>query len=365
MKSQYKTIGIHASAWILFLLYEWIFKQGVLQNPSASGFHLKLVIIRVLCLIVAVYFTTEVLVPRLFLKGRRLLFVLALIGTIAADTFLMKTANYFLVLQGVPGFATSYIQSICGLTGWLIFMGNIAFNISFVLMIFFINKWLKDDRKRKELEAAKKEAELQLLKSQLQPHFLFNTINNIYALSQKGSVHTSEMIYRLSALLEYMLYDSSRQWISLEREISYVKNYLEIEKIRYGQRLDVSFHTYGNFSQVQVPPLILLPFVENSFKHGLSQQTGACWLRIEVQYDGTELTMKVENSREEGTAAEVKKGGIGIANVRKRLEILLENDFDLRQLDDLNSYLVTLKLKPLKTEEHETTIRQVEVLSGG
>ena len=328
-------------------------------------FHLKIVGIRVWALIPAVYFTLYFLVPRFLLKGQRLLFTVLLILTIAADTLLMKTLNYFLVLQGVEGFAPTYIQSISGLTGWLIFMGNIAFNISFALMIFFINKWVKDDQKRQALEVANKEAELRLLKSQVQPHFLFNTLNNIYALSKKGSPHTTEMIYRLSGLLEYMLYDSSREWTPLEREITYIRHYLEIEKIRYGQRLDISFTTFGNIEALQVPPLVLLPFVENSFKHGLSQHTGACWIRIEITYTAPWLLLKVENSKPENEITPVKKGGLGIENVRKRLAILLDHNFELKQLDAPDSYLVTLKLIPKQTEQrHDKPARHLEVLGG-
>jgi sensor histidine kinase YesM len=277
----------------------------------------------------------------------------------------MKTLTYFLVLEGVAGYAPTYIQSISSLTGWMVFMGNIAFNVSFALMFFFINKWVIEDRKRKVLEAANKEAELQLLKSQVQPHFLFNTLNNIYALSRKGSPDTTEMIYRLSGLLEYMLYDSNREWTLLSRELAYIQNYLEIEKIRYGNRLDVSLNIFGNTEKVLIPPLVLLPFVENSFKHGLSQQTEACWLRIEVNYEGDWLFLKVENSKAEiEEDAVTKKGGIGIMNVRKRLSILLDDNYELNQFDSKDSYLVTLKLKPKQAKQHEKSAHSMEVLSG-
>jgi sensor histidine kinase YesM len=319
-----------------------------------------------LVLIPAVYVSLYWLVPRLFLKGKHVTFIISLFGVLVAATFVMKTLNYFLVLKGVEGFAPTYIKSISGLTGWLIFMGNIAFNVSFALMFFFINKWIIDDKKRRELEAANKEAELQLLKSQVQPHFLFNTLNNIYALSRKGSPDTTEMIYRLSGLLEYMLYDSNREWTLLSRELAYIQNYLEIEKIRYGNRLDVSFNIFGNTDAILIPPLVLLPFVENSFKHGLSQQTEACWLRIELNYDNEWLLMKVENSKAEKEADELeKKGGLGILNVRKRLSILLQDNYELNQFDSKDSYLVTLKLKPKQEEkQHEKSAHTMEMLSG-
>ncbi len=158
-------------AWLLFLLYEWIFKQGILLKPETSIFSLKIVTIRVLVLIPAVYISLYWLVPRFFLRGKRFAFILSLFGLIVASTLVMKTLNYFLVLKGVEGFALTYMKSISNLTGWLTFMGNIAFNVSFALMFFFINKWIINEKKRTELEAANKEAELQLLKSQVQPHF--------------------------------------------------------------------------------------------------------------------------------------------------------------------------------------------------
>jgi hypothetical protein len=365
LKKRHRNISFHVAAWVLFLLYEWIFKQGILLKPETSIFSLKIVAIRVFVLIPVVYVSLYLLVPRLFLIGRRLAFILALFGVIVAATLLMKSMNYFLVLKGVEGFAATYLKSISGFTGWLIFMGNIAFNVSFALMFFFVNKWLIDDKKRKELEAANKEAELQLLKSQVQPHFLFNTLNNIYALSRQGSPHTTEMIYRLSSLLEYMLYDSNQQWTMLSRELAYIKNYLEIEKIRYGNRLDVSFNTFGDIEGLSVPPLVLLPFVENSFKHGLSQQTDSCWLRIEINCDNDWLLMKVENSKaEKETTPAVSKGGIGILNVRKRLSILLEDDYELNQFDSKDSYLVTLKIRPKQFKQHEKSGPSMEVLSG-
>jgi hypothetical protein len=361
MQKKHRTVMMHALAWLLFLLYEWIFKQGLLFNPEKTVFHLKIVSIRIFCLIPAVYFTLYYLIPKFLLKGRGITFTATLILTIAADTLLMKTLNYFLVLQGVEGYAPTYIKSISGLTGWLIFMGNIAFNISFAMMFFFINKWVTDEKKRRELEAANKDAELRLLKSQVQPHFLFNTLNNIYALSQKDAAQTSEMIYRLSGLLEYMLYDSNQEWTSLDRELKYIDHYLQIEKIRYGKRLDIAFHTYGELEGLQVPPLILLPFVENSFKHGLSQTTGACWLRIEVSYQKPWLMMKVENSQPEEKASIQQPGGIGVTNVQKRLSILLEDDFELKQMDAPDSYLVTLKLQPKQMPAHEKIARHHEV----
>ncbi len=173
------------------------------------------------------------------------------------------------------------------------------------------------------------------------------------------------MIYRLSGLLEYMLYDSNKDLISMDREVDYIRNYLEIEKKRYGKRLDVYCSVQGEITKLWVPPLILLPFVENSFKHGLSKQIGDCWLRIDIVYDGNWLITKVENSKpDEDTPAPVKKGGLGIPNVRRRIDILLNGQYELKQSESSDSYLITLKLKPhIKEPQDDKTFRKMEVLS--
>lgn len=255
----YREIFIHAGAWLAFFFYEWIFKQGIINNPETSWFHFQVVLIRVLSLIPAVYLTLYSLIPRMLFRGERVRFTLALIVTILVDAFVMKSLTWWLVLSGREGFASSYGESLCNVTGWLIFSGNIAFNISFAAMLYLMNKWAIDEKRRQVLETAKKEAELSLLKSQVQPHFIFNTLNNIYALARKNATHTAEMIHRLSNLLAYMIYDSNRDWISLKQELTYIDDYIEIEKIRYGERLDVSIQVYAEVDNILVPPLIVLP----------------------------------------------------------------------------------------------------------
>jgi two-component system, LytTR family, sensor kinase len=364
MSKKAKEWALHIGIWLLFFVYEWLFKQGVYTNASQSLFHFNIVAIRVVVLMGAVYFTLYVLAEHLFLKGRKGMFLLSLLLTIVAATFVMKTLNHFLILQGTPFDKGGYLPSIISLQGWLIFMGNIAFNISFALMLYLISKWARQERERKELETAKKEAELQLLKSQVQPHFIFNTLNNLYSLSLKNSPHTPGMIYRLSALLEYMLYDSSQDWIPLEKELSYIRSYIELEQIRYGNRLDVAINLFDTPQDLSIPSLTLLPFVENSFKWGLSQQTGPCWLRMDISEASGWLSIKIENSKPETPIPPIKKGGLGLQNVRKRLDILYREDWELRLFDEPESFLVVLKLKTaIPPIRHEQPAQKLEVLS--
>jgi two-component system, LytTR family, sensor kinase len=336
---------IHGSAWLAFFLYEWIFKQGVLNNPETSYFHFQIVVIRVLTLMPVVYFTLYFLMPVLLFRGHRFGFVSGLMLAIVIDAFVMKSMTWVLILKGREGFADTYWKSLGNITGWLIFSGNIAFNISFAAMIYLINKWAIDEKTRQQLQTAKKEAELSLLKSQVQPHFIFNTLNNIYALSKRQAAETSEMIHRLSNLLAYMIYDSNKEWISLRQEVAYIEDYIAIEKIRYGDRLDVSLQIYTDTSRLTVPPLILLPFIENSFKHGLSMQAETCWIRIEITEVPGWIIFKVENSVSEEVNTSVRSGGTGISNVKKRLDILLNKNYSLSQTESGDRYLVALKLK--------------------
>jgi len=136
--------------------------------------------------------------------------------------------------------------------------------------IVIFKKWYIDELNSKKLAQEKLEAELKFLKSQIHPHFLFNTLNNLYALTLIKSEKTPDVVLKLSGLLDYMLYNSNDEFVSLEKEIEILESYLELEKLRYDKRLDLKYHLEGNIKNKQIAPLILLPFLENSFKHGAS-----------------------------------------------------------------------------------------------
>ena len=241
-------------------------------------------------------------------------------------------------------------------------------------MIYLIGKWKEQQRIAEVLKKEKLSAELELLQSQVQPHFIFNTLNNIYMLSMKGSPQTSDMIYRLSSLLSYMLYDSKQPTIALEKEVEYIKNYINLEKIRYGERLDVQLNVYKNVKGASIAPLLYLPLVENAFKHGASYSVKESWINIDISAKKNILTFKVENSVADEKIADNGFGnGLGLDNLRKRLDILYPNRYELKTLKEDNSYLAVLKIdlntfitegvSPLKKEtvKQENQKRQEEV----
>src|SRR5690349_19157445 len=200
--------------------------------------------------------------------------------------------------------------------------------------------------KQQELMQAQKEkitAELQLLKAQVHPHFLFNTLNNIYSFSMDNSPKTPELILKLSSLLNYMMNECNTKEVSLGKEMDVMRNYIDLERERYGNRLDISFNVQGDLKGKMIAPLLLLPFLENAFKHGLSQQIGRYWLTVDVVIKSDVLRCKIINSKNEYAA--YRENGIGIANVKKRLQFLYPAKHELKITDEGQFFVVWLSVR--------------------
>jgi hypothetical protein len=194
-----------------------------------------------------------------------------------------------------------------------------------------------------QLEKEKIGAELQMLKAQLHPHFLFNTLNNIYSHTQAVSETASGMIMNLSALLRYMLYECVKPLVLLQDELSMIKDYLALEQSRYGNELDIVVSLPENTGNLQIAPLMLLPFVENSIKHGANCVLENPWISLTVSVYGQQLDMKLINGKDPG--ADDSNAGIGIANVRKRLDLLYPHQHELTIVNEEDVYVVNLSIK--------------------
>lgn len=192
------------------------------------------------------------------------------------------------------------------------------------------------------LEREKASAELQMLKAQLHPHFLFNTLNNIYSFTQDVSEKASGMIMGLSQLLRYILYDCSKPLVPLDKELKMISDYIELESTRYDDSLDISLQL-PKASVHMIAPLMLLPFIENAFKHGASQMTEHPWISLNISIIGDTLSMKLINGKPEMT--KIIAPGIGIENVRKRIELLYPDQHKLIINDEKEMYIVNLDLK--------------------
>ncbi|RRB02239.1 sensor histidine kinase [Larkinella rosea] len=236
----------------------------------------------------------------------------------------------------VRGANLSYLL-MAGLRGGITVAG-------FVAAIKLVKIWYLKEQAFRQIEKEKFQAELQLLKSQIHPHFLFNTLNNLYALTLRKSEQSPAVVLKLSQLLSYMLYDCNASEVSLEKELAFIKNYVGLEQLRYGSRLDISLNFQGDLQGRQIAPLLLIPFLENAFKHGTSEQLEQAWIFMDLAVDDNVLTFKLVNSRDSDTFAPASVGGIGLQNVRKRLELLYPGKYQLTIQPEEETFLIDLTL---------------------
>lgn len=221
----------------------------------------------------------------------------------------------------------------------------LAIAIKQVKRTFYIQQeknQIEKDRLSTELKL--KEAELKLLKAQIHPHFLFNTLNNLYGLTLEKSDDAPALVLRLSEILDYILYRCEEKRVLLSEEIQNIVNYIEIEKIRYSEKLQLELNIGEDTGQLKIAPLILLPFVENAFKHGVSNHPDIGTVSLSFSLEKNELFFEIKNSKPLIKIADNKKG-IGLVNVKKRLELIYPGKFDLQIEDKKEFYSVNLTIE--------------------
>jgi two-component system, LytTR family, sensor kinase len=201
----------------------------------------------------------------------------------------------------------------------------------------------------------KLEAELKYLRHQTHPHFLFNTLNNIYALAKKKSDETAGVVLKLSKLLRFMLYETAQPLIALEDEIRMLEHYMDLEKIRYNDKLSISFSKDIRDERESIAPLLLLPFVENAFKHGASESRFASYIHVQMTLQNGILKFSVKNTKETNQPAcdgPITTTTIGLSNVKRQLE-LLYTEYDIQVLNESSVFIVLLTIN-LKTYAKDT-----------
>jgi len=221
-------------------------------------------------------------------------------------------------------------------------------DLNFAFFVLFsvesVRKQLTAKEKEKNLIKEKLEAELKFLKNQTNPHFLLNTLNNIYALARKKSDHTAEVVMRLSELLRFMLYETKSNRIKLADEIKVLEDYLELETIRYNQRLAVSFEKSIFSNDYTITPFLLLPFLENAFKHGISETRFESFIHVNITVNNHLLNFEIENSKEDCDHPK-PSSNIGLANVKRRLELTYSDyKLDVHNGSDVFKINLTLNL---------------------
>lgn len=274
--------------------------------------------------------------PKYLLKERFLQFTFIILLWAIAGYFLnyMYRAYIFIPIQKALHFTDSRNP---GAPGTYLMMTTTA---GITSMIVLFKYWAKKQQEWLHAEKEKVTVELQLLKAQVHPHFLFNTLNNIYSFALEKSPRTPELILKLSSLLSYILYDCKTEEVLLEKELEVMKNYIDLEKERYGNNIEISLNFEGEIKGQYIAPLLLLPFLENAFKHGTSEQLEKPWLSVDVAVKQHKLKCKIVNSKNE--CVPVRENGIGIKNVKKRLEFLYPNKHELKMNDEEDFFAVSL-----------------------
>ena len=211
--------------------------------------------------------------------------------------------------------------------------------------IKLLKRWWLKQKETEQLAKEKARAELQLLKAQIHPHFLFNTLNNIYFFTLSASAQAPEMIKKLSDMLRYILNECDRPTVPLEKEIKMIQDYMALEKIRYGEQMDMTIEMKGNSYNKVVTPLLLIPFIENSFKHGASKMLTHPYVKLSISIEEDNLLFLLTNNKPDVAAPPTRNGAIGLKNVRKRLQLLYPGTHELNIVNEPESFIVFLKIK--------------------
>jgi hypothetical protein len=317
------------------------------------------------------------LTPHLFLTYTMLLFVLprylmngkyftsicciAILLPITAyiNLFLIKNVNPWVLTHILPARFRITVPRGPAMSFFMAMMNSFkggATVAAFATGIKFIKFWYLKEQRNLQLQKENTDAQIQLLTAQVHPHFLFNTLNNIYSAVQTTSVPGSKMIMGLSDLLRYVLYEGKKPLVPLEKELQMIQEYINLEKIRYGNKLDIHYLITDKTDNIFIAPLLILPFVENCFKHGASNILENPWISLTIEMKETTLVMKLMNGKAVANEIKSDRQGIGISNVSKRLELLYKNKHELQVREEEEVFVVDLKVELIRMKEKETGV---------
>lgn len=330
----------------------WISVLAVLTfvhgNRSGSYFFIFIMIVVTLPVYIgATYFTLYFSVPRFLLQRRYLKFAQAFIYTFLGSIFLLVMLSLLLIFQGMPSWT---LHNAGNLEPVDMSISNRALGVFFVLFLATSIKFLKHlytmEQQNRLLSEEKLKAELSALRSQIHPHFLFNTLNSLYALALQKSDSAPEMILKLSEILDFMLHQSTKSKVPLNDEIDVIRNFIDLELLRHGSRVTVSQSWPTTEISVQIAPLMLLPLVENAFKHGASRIDGPVKIDLSLNLTDERMTFVITNDKpisvDKLSKSKSNGSGIGLANVALQLKLIYPERHHFQFEDLENQFIVKL-----------------------
>ena len=346
---KYTKISIHVLAWLLAVLMPGIQVGNILGTSLPPAYWIRQFIL--LCLLIPYFYgNLKFLTPTFLLNHKRGRFMLIHLGIIVSLQVVNGVIDALIDVRGAMIRTISQSLSI-DLSGnkWLLADFNlfltsvVVAGISTSLVV--VQEWRVNLNISKQIKEKQVAAELALLKAQIHPHFFFNTLNNIYSLSYEKVEDARTSIYKLSRMMRYLLYETPNNLTSLGKEINFVKDYMELMKLRMTDSMVIHFEVPPTVVEYPISPMILLPFIENAFKHGVSSLVdGTIVVRI-TQVD-RRISLYVENTIiKEDVNSPMEAGGIGLTNTKRRLQMLYPHSHTLRHgRSDDNSYIVELDI---------------------
>jgi two-component sensor histidine kinase len=348
-------IVIHIAAWLCFFMLPFAFYPRPREMDAAfftERYFTPFFIVNTVFIIAFYYCNTYLFIPGIF-DRKKFVFYSALILGLMIVYGLMPRIYHALFGSLTPNFNPNPLPNANRPAGQLprsrpiLSAGNIAiFLLVFVFStgIKVINQWLRSEQRNKEIANEKLKAELSFLKAQINPHFLFNTLNNIYALASAQSEHTAAAVMKLSSIMRYVLTEARNDLVPLEKEIQFTSHYIELQKMRLTDKTIIDFTVQGDPLGRQIAPLLLLPFVENAFKYGIStRERSPITILLEIKKDS--LYFSICNQKHLSTMLRVSDNtGIGISNTRRRLDLFYEDKYALNIEDKNSDFSVKLKI---------------------
>ncbi len=327
----------HVFFWMLIFAGWYYFRY---QDYPTREKAVIITLLKVTDIALMIYLTNYLLIPRLLYKKRYALFFFVFITMILASSI---TKLY--IIGEIWGRPDLFRLNAANLKSR--FYDNIIPHFFLVIAgaaVKLIFDFLQMQQRLVEIAREKAVTELNFLKSQINPHFLFNSLNSVYFLINKDNPAARDALRKFSDMLRYQLYEMSGDKIPIEKEITYLKDYMDLQQLRKDERFDVQFNCSPDVKGFLIEPLLLIPFVENAFKHISNNTDTANFVRVEMSRRNGSFGFKVENSKETGKNSTERSGGIGLNNVKRRLELLYPHKHELSISDSKEVYKVDLKL---------------------
>lgn len=342
VRRNFKTISNHLLFWFFFIAFSLI--DAGWTDKDTWEFSLPPSLATDLIVIVPiVYINLYLLMPALYNKRKYVLYIccfllLLFVGGLGKRFF---AYSIWLPLEHLHNPADLEPGNFWILARIIKNIVKIFPVIAATMILKLISNAYRQERRLRTIERENFDAEIGLLKAQINPHFFFNTLNSLYSLTMEASPKSPKMVMHLAELMRYMLYDTGSNKVLITDEVAHLENYLGIEQMRFGDHLDLSFQYSGDIAGQSIAPLLLLPFVENAFKHGVEKNEG--WVTIDLKVSEKRLYLKVENSFKENPGQR-HHGGVGLKNVKRRLALIypLHHQLDIEQDDSV--YKVDLKI---------------------